>query len=247
MSDGGFPAPVGHISAATAPPGISDGTGRDRCPPSGALAHVLLIRASVTLIGAGGLLRPDRSHRQAGFPNQRRRREGVDRQHLRFGGTHTSTGAPPENRFPARRYQSGSGLYRNWMRDYDPTTGRYLQADPLGLVGGASVCGYMYVRQNPGRWSDPHGEFIPTIVIAGAAIGAAVGYSETGCGRVRWFAEQSVLQRGRFFLGLPTLASERLGQVRQQPSQRDGEGDYRWHNRIFRIRPGYLVQRFCIG
>jgi hypothetical protein len=28
------------------------------------------------------------------------------------------------------------------MRDYDPTTGRYVQADPLGLVDGASVYGY---------------------------------------------------------------------------------------------------------
>jgi hypothetical protein len=42
------------------------------------------------------------------------------------------------------------------MRDYDPTTGRYLQADPLGLVDGASV--YGYARQNPGRWIDPRGE-----------------------------------------------------------------------------------------
>jgi uncharacterized protein RhaS with RHS repeats len=42
------------------------------------------------------------------------------------------------------------------MRDYDPTTGRYLQADPLGLVDGASV--YGYVEGNPGRWIDPRGE-----------------------------------------------------------------------------------------
>ena len=42
------------------------------------------------------------------------------------------------------------------MRDYDPTTGRYLQADPLGLVDGASV--YGYVKGNPGRWIDPRGE-----------------------------------------------------------------------------------------
>lgn len=42
------------------------------------------------------------------------------------------------------------------MRDYDPTTGRYLQADPLGLVDGASV--YGYALQNPGRWVDPRGE-----------------------------------------------------------------------------------------
>ena len=42
------------------------------------------------------------------------------------------------------------------MRDYDPTTGRYIQADPLGLVDGASV--YDYALQNPGRYVDPRGE-----------------------------------------------------------------------------------------
>jgi uncharacterized protein RhaS with RHS repeats len=42
------------------------------------------------------------------------------------------------------------------MRDYDPTTGRYHQPDPLGLVDGASV--YGYARQNPGRYIDPKGE-----------------------------------------------------------------------------------------
>ncbi|MGH1454110.1 MAG: RHS repeat-associated core domain-containing protein [Paracoccaceae bacterium] len=53
-------------------------------------------------------------------------------------------------------FQSESGLHQNWMRDYDPTTGRYIQADPLGLVDGASV--YGYARQNPGRYVDPRGE-----------------------------------------------------------------------------------------
>jgi uncharacterized protein RhaS with RHS repeats len=42
------------------------------------------------------------------------------------------------------------------MRDYDPTTGRYIEADPLGLVDGPSV--YGYALQNPGRYVDPTGE-----------------------------------------------------------------------------------------
>jgi hypothetical protein len=42
------------------------------------------------------------------------------------------------------------------MRDYDPTTGRYLQGDPLGLVDGASV--YGYALQSPERYTDPRGE-----------------------------------------------------------------------------------------
>ncbi len=73
-----------------------------------------------------------------------------------FGGVHTSTGALPTARFPGQWFQSESGLHQNWMRDYDPTTGRYIQADPLGLVDGASV--YGYALQNPGRWIDPRGE-----------------------------------------------------------------------------------------
>lgn len=76
--------------------------------------------------------------------------------YLPFGGVHTSSGTPIALRFPGQWFQSESGLHQNWMRDYDPTTGRYIQADPLGLVDGASV--YGYVRQNPGRYVDPRGE-----------------------------------------------------------------------------------------
>jgi RHS repeat-associated protein len=76
--------------------------------------------------------------------------------YLPFGGVRTATGTPINLRFPGQWFQSESGLHQNWMRDYDPTTGRYLQADPLGLVDGASV--YRYVKGNPGRWTDPRGE-----------------------------------------------------------------------------------------
>jgi RHS repeat-associated protein len=72
-----------------------------------------------------------------------------------FGGVHTSTGSLPTNRFPGQWFQTESGLHQNWMRDYDPTTGRYIQADPLGLVDGASV--YGYVKSNPSNLFDPSG------------------------------------------------------------------------------------------
>jgi RHS repeat-associated protein len=75
-----------------------------------------------------------------------------------FGGVYVSTGSLPTARFPGQWFQSESGLHQNWMRDYDPTTGRYLQADPLGLVDGASV--YGYVRQSTLRYFDPRGEEI---------------------------------------------------------------------------------------
>ena len=83
-----------------------------------------------------------------------------------FGEVVTSTGALPSSRFPGQWFQSESGLHQNWMRDYDPTTGRYLQADPLGLIDGASV--YGYAGQSPmmnmrplGRHFDLHHKLAP--------------------------------------------------------------------------------------
>jgi RHS repeat-associated protein len=46
-------------------------------------------------------------------------------------------------------------LYYNRYRDYDPTTGRYIQADPIGLEGGANP--YNYAMGNPVRYTDPDG------------------------------------------------------------------------------------------
>jgi RHS repeat-associated protein len=74
-----------------------------------------------------------------------------------FGGVRTVTGTPVNARFPGQWFQAESGLHQNWMRDYDPTTGRYLEADPLGLVDGASV--YGYAGQSPMMSTDPRGEY----------------------------------------------------------------------------------------
>ena len=76
--------------------------------------------------------------------------------YLPFGGVHTSTGSNIDLRFPGQWFQSENGLHQNWMRDYDPPTGRYIQADPLGLIAGASV--YGYASQSPLMRIDPRGE-----------------------------------------------------------------------------------------
>jgi RHS repeat-associated protein len=90
--------------------------------------------------------------------------------YLPFGGVHVSTGAI-NLRFPGQWFQSESGLHQNWMRDYDPTTGRNIQADPLGLVDGASV--YGYARQNPLLYTDPTGQCpICVAVLWGAVYGS---------------------------------------------------------------------------
>ena len=46
-------------------------------------------------------------------------------------------------------------LYYNRYRDYDTSTGRYIQADPIGLAGGSSP--YSYAMNNPLRYMDPEG------------------------------------------------------------------------------------------
>lgn len=58
-------------------------------------------------------------------------------------------------RFPGQRYDAASGLNYNYFRDYDPATGRYVQSDPIGLLGGIST--YGYVGGAPTIASDPLG------------------------------------------------------------------------------------------
>ena len=50
---------------------------------------------------------------------------------------------------------TGSPDIYNYFRDYDPSTGRYVQSDPVGLVAGINT--YGYVHQNPLVWRDPLG------------------------------------------------------------------------------------------
>jgi RHS repeat-associated protein len=43
----------------------------------------------------------------------------------------------------------------SWHRFYDPETGRYISADPIGLAGGMNL--YSYVGGDPVNWIDPMG------------------------------------------------------------------------------------------
>ena len=95
--------------------------------------------------------------------------------------TTDSTGAlatTPNNYFvPGFPGQSRvlTDLYYNRYRDYDPTTGRYIQADPIGLDGGSNP--YAYAGDNPVRWTDPSG-LTPGSIVGGILGGAAAGGEE---------------------------------------------------------------------
>jgi RHS repeat-associated protein len=58
-------------------------------------------------------------------------------------------------RFPGQYYDAESGLHQNYFRDYDPSIGRYVTRDPIGLVGGLNV--YVYVSGNPLKFVDKLG------------------------------------------------------------------------------------------
>ena len=58
-------------------------------------------------------------------------------------------------RFPGQYFDSETGLHYNWHRFYDPSTGRYISADPIGLNGGMNL--YAYVGGDPVNWVDPMG------------------------------------------------------------------------------------------
>ncbi|MCK5125525.1 MAG: RHS domain-containing protein [candidate division Zixibacteria bacterium] len=58
-------------------------------------------------------------------------------------------------RMPGQWHDEETDLYYNWHRYYDPTTGRYLQPDPIGLAGGMNL--YAYVGNNPTNAFDKNG------------------------------------------------------------------------------------------
>jgi len=58
-------------------------------------------------------------------------------------------------RFAGQYHDAESGLYYNHHRDYDPSLGRYVQSDPIGLGDGTNR--YNYVKANPVNYIDPDG------------------------------------------------------------------------------------------
>lgn len=58
-------------------------------------------------------------------------------------------------RFPGQHATESSGMAYNTHRDYDASSGRYIQSDPIGVFGGMST--YGYVSGNPLSNKDPLG------------------------------------------------------------------------------------------
>jgi len=73
-----------------------------------------------------------------------------------YGTTEAVTGSVIQNlRLPGQYADSETGFYQNGFRDYMPTIGKYLEADPIGLAGGTNR--YAYASESPGVLVDPYG------------------------------------------------------------------------------------------
>ncbi len=57
--------------------------------------------------------------------------------------------------FPGQYFDVEDGLHQNGYRDYDPSIGRYVESDPIGLEGGINT--YQYANAAPAMHKDPTG------------------------------------------------------------------------------------------
>lgn len=88
-------------------------------------------------------------------------------------------------RFPGQYFDSETGTHYNYFRDYDPSIGRYIESDPIGLVAGLNT--YAYVESNPLGLIDPSGtQALPVpIPIPGLGPGSSSGSAEIARGLAR--------------------------------------------------------------
>ncbi|HEY4083642.1 MAG TPA: RHS repeat-associated core domain-containing protein, partial [Burkholderiaceae bacterium] len=67
-------------------------------------------------------------------------------------------------RMPGQQFEPFGGRFYNYFRDYEPSTGRYVQSDPIGLDGGLNT--YAYAGGQPTSMVDRKGLFYTSVDFA---------------------------------------------------------------------------------
>ncbi|MCP3955658.1 MAG: RHS repeat protein [Desulfobacterales bacterium] len=99
-------------------------------------------------------------------------------------------------RFPGQHLSTESGLHYNYHRYYDPLTGIYIKADPIGLASKGST--YSYADNNPANKIDPNGLY------------SEFGFSLPGVSGLPRVFEMEVEKAVRY---TPEIVSETLSEV----------------------------------
>jgi RHS repeat-associated protein len=84
-------------------------------------------------------------------------------------GTFATPSVTLNLRLPGQYYQvETNSLSQNRWRDYDPSLGRYAEADPFGIDAAVNI--YAYVDGDPLNWRDPRG-LDATVILYGGPTG----------------------------------------------------------------------------
>jgi RHS repeat-associated protein len=108
----------------------------------------------------------------------------VERMHYQPFGE--SIGTPKDDvGYTGHKFDTALGLSYMQARYYDPVIGRFYSNDPVGYTSENPVMSfnrYLYVNNNPYKYTDPNGEFLNFAVkfVADIALGATLNYLETG-------------------------------------------------------------------